>query len=230
MRAYRRHEKKFDGLMAVIFGLVVWQVVDSTVNNPLVLVGPFQIAEAFTTLLASGELQRNVYATFVEFLLGYFVGITIGIAIGVLMGLNRRVKEILSPWVTISYNAPVILLAPLFITALGVGIASKIAITFIGAVFPVLFNTYTAMTTVDPRLVEAVQRKGAKVTVVSTVKSSPPMAADELRRQADNFIDLSDLAGEIARKHDRSSEPLELAAEEEEFDDEEYDDPIVTTA
>jgi len=80
------------------------------------------------------------------------------------------------------------------------------------------------------RLVEAVQRKGAKVTVVSTVKSSPPMAADELRRQADNFIDLSDLAGEIARKHDRSSEPLELAAEEEEFDDEEYDDPIVTTA
>jgi len=48
-------------------------------------------------------------------------------------------------------------------------------------------------------LVEAVQRKGARVTVVSTVKSQPPMASDDLRRQADNFIDLSDLADMIGR-------------------------------
>jgi uncharacterized LabA/DUF88 family protein len=51
------------------------------------------------------------------------------------------------------------------------------------------------------RLVEAVQRKGVRVTVVSTIRSSPPMVADELRRQADVFIDLSDLAENIARNH-----------------------------
>src|SRR5579871_6560006 len=49
------------------------------------------------------------------------------------------------------------------------------------------------------RLVEAVQRKGLRVSVVSTIKSSPPMVADELRRQADDFIELSDLAPLIAR-------------------------------
>jgi len=49
------------------------------------------------------------------------------------------------------------------------------------------------------RLVEAVQRRGLRVSVVSTVKSSPPMVADELRRQADEFIELSDLASLIAR-------------------------------
>jgi uncharacterized LabA/DUF88 family protein len=49
------------------------------------------------------------------------------------------------------------------------------------------------------RLVEAVQRKGVRVTVVSTVKSQPPMASDELRRQADTFVDLSDLATLIGR-------------------------------
>jgi uncharacterized LabA/DUF88 family protein len=49
------------------------------------------------------------------------------------------------------------------------------------------------------RLVEAVQRKGVRVSVVSTVRSTPPMAADELRRQADNFLDLQDLASLIAR-------------------------------
>ena len=49
------------------------------------------------------------------------------------------------------------------------------------------------------RLVEAVQREGVRVSVVSTLRSSPPMAADELRRQADAFIELEDLAPEIAR-------------------------------
>jgi uncharacterized LabA/DUF88 family protein len=49
------------------------------------------------------------------------------------------------------------------------------------------------------RLVEAVQRKGVRVSVVSTMRSSPPMVADELRRQADNFIELQDLMPHIAR-------------------------------
>jgi len=49
------------------------------------------------------------------------------------------------------------------------------------------------------RLVEAVQRRGLRVSVVSTIKSSPPMVADELRRQADDFIELAELAPLIAR-------------------------------
>jgi uncharacterized LabA/DUF88 family protein len=48
-------------------------------------------------------------------------------------------------------------------------------------------------------LVAAVQRKGVRVTVVSTVKSQPPMASDDLRRQADNFVDLADLADVLGR-------------------------------
>ncbi|MEI8394743.1 MAG: NYN domain-containing protein [Rhodospirillaceae bacterium] len=51
------------------------------------------------------------------------------------------------------------------------------------------------------RLVEAVQRKGVRVSVVSTVRSQPSMVADELRRQADNFVELQDLSPMIARVH-----------------------------
>jgi uncharacterized LabA/DUF88 family protein len=87
------------------------------------------------------------------------------------------------------------------------------------------------------RLVEAVQRKGVRVTVVSTVKSSPPMVADELRRQADNFVELMDLSQEIARQHSRQASPLDDttadhdAYPESGYDDEDeaYDEPIVTT-
>lgn len=50
------------------------------------------------------------------------------------------------------------------------------------------------------RLVEAVQRKGVRVTVVSTIASQPPMIADELRRQADDFIELQDIRDEIGRQ------------------------------
>jgi uncharacterized LabA/DUF88 family protein len=52
-------------------------------------------------------------------------------------------------------------------------------------------------------LVEAVQRRGVRVSVVSTVTTQPPMVADELRRQADEFIDLVHLIGKIGRDSDR---------------------------
>ena len=48
-------------------------------------------------------------------------------------------------------------------------------------------------------LVEALQRKGVRVSVVSTIRSQPPMIADELRRQADNFIELDELRDVVGR-------------------------------
>ncbi|MEO0909882.1 MAG: NYN domain-containing protein [Pseudomonadota bacterium] len=48
-------------------------------------------------------------------------------------------------------------------------------------------------------LVAALQRKGCKVSVVSTVNTNPPMIADDLRRQADNFIELTHLQKELGR-------------------------------
>lgn len=58
------------------------------------------------------------------------------------------------------------------------------------------------------RLVEAVQRKGVRVTVVSTVRSSPPMVADELRREADSFLELQDLENQIGRPSSGPREDL----------------------
>ena len=51
------------------------------------------------------------------------------------------------------------------------------------------------------RLVEAVQRQGVRVTVISTIRTQPPITADELRRQADVFVELQDIAPQIMRNH-----------------------------
>jgi uncharacterized LabA/DUF88 family protein len=55
-------------------------------------------------------------------------------------------------------------------------------------------------TVISRSLVEALQRKGRKVSVVSSLKTQPPMIADDLRRQADYFIDLASLKSEIGRE------------------------------
>ena len=50
-------------------------------------------------------------------------------------------------------------------------------------------------------LVESIQRQGVRVSVVSTIRSHPPMISDDLRRQADNFIELDELKDVLGRPH-----------------------------
>ena len=65
--------------------------------------------------------------------------------------------------------------------------------------------------------IEAAQRKGMRVSVVSTIKSNPPMAADDLRRAADNFVDLTELAALLGRPpRDRAPADDRYAYAEEE--------------
>ena len=64
------------------------------------------------------------------------------------------------------------------------------------------------------RLVEAVQRKGVRVTVVSSIRTNPPMIADELRRQADQFIELDDIAPEFSRRPAEARARTERGGEE----------------
>ena len=57
------------------------------------------------------------------------------------------------------------------------------------------------------RVVQAVQARGVRVTVVSTMKSQPPMIADELRRQSDDFVELQDLLPDIGRARTPGAAP-----------------------
>ena len=92
------------------------------------------------------------------------------------------------------------------------------------------------------RLVEAVQRKGVRVSVVSTIRPRPPVLADELRRQADNFVELVDIQDDImrdpvyrarreamreameARRGEEAEHDYRDGTEDEGIDDGDYDD------
>jgi len=86
-------------------------------------------------------------------------------------------------------------------------------------------------------LVQALQEKGKRVSVVSTLQTQPPMVADELRRQADQFVDLADLEQVICREQSvprqappsrapRSRAPLGPEVEPARFDDDEELDDV----
>jgi len=66
-------------------------------------------------------------------------------------------------------------------------------------------------------LVEALQRRGVRVTVVSTISTQPPLIADELRRQADVFTDLMELKSKIGRDPSERPLPRELRQHMPEF-------------
>ena len=73
------------------------------------------------------------------------------------------------------------------------------------------------------RLVDAVQRRGKRVTVVSTMRSQPPMIADELRRQADQYIELETMRDAIGRSHSDRPAPA-VRDDDYEYDDEDEDE------
>jgi len=80
------------------------------------------------------------------------------------------------------------------------------------------------------RVIEAAQAKGTRVTIVSSIKTNPPMIADEIRRQADNFIDLVNLEGTIGRasggmrkQHHDISQDDDFEYEDDAFEDD-YED------
>ncbi|WPZ33029.1 NYN domain-containing protein [Thalassobaculum sp. OXR-137] len=79
-------------------------------------------------------------------------------------------------------------------------------------------------------LIEAVQRKGVRASVVSSIRTQPPMIADELRRQADQFIELDQLAAQIERVHSdrgpRRERPAAPASAPVEADDDLDDDYV----
>jgi uncharacterized LabA/DUF88 family protein len=76
-------------------------------------------------------------------------------------------------------------------------------------------------------LVEAVQRKGRKVTVISTLSTQPPMIADELRRQADHFVDLAHLRDKVGRDPSERTQRQAAPAPVETFDDDFEEDEVL---
>jgi NitT/TauT family transport system permease protein len=154
--------RSFAGTLSVLGGLLLWETISRLfVANPLFLAAPTQIVEAIWRLLLTGEMQRHMSISAIEFALGYIIASVIGIGLGLAMASNATAKRALQPWISGLYATPTIALAPLFILWLGIGIWSKVLVVIFLVLFPVTINTEAGLRTTSERLIEMLRSFGA---------------------------------------------------------------------
>jgi len=160
--ALQRHRRGVLGTASVAAFLVAWQVVGSRDATTADLISyPTQVVATGAQMTASGELGRNALVSLQEFVYGFVPAVVLGIALGLAMGRFRRVRYLLDPLVMAFYTAPRIALIPLLVIWFGVGMESKVAVVFLGAIFPVMVNTLAGVEQIDPLWVRAVRSFGA---------------------------------------------------------------------
>lgn len=128
--------------------------------DPFYAPPPSDIGATVYTLFADGEIYNHLEATFGAALAGLGLGLIAGALLGFIAALVRPVAELLEPVMAMLNAIPRVILAPLFIIWLGIGLASKIALSFILVVVLTFFAVYSGIRDVDARLVERVRTLG----------------------------------------------------------------------
>jgi ABC-type nitrate/sulfonate/bicarbonate transport system permease component len=108
----------------------------------------------------------------------------IGVPLGILMGWYSRLDAVLDPFVSALYATPRIALLPLVMIWFGIGIMSKVAIVFLGAIFPILVNTITGVRTVNADFVKVARSFGSsdrQMFLTVALPSSVPLLLTGLR-------------------------------------------------
>lgn len=149
--AARRWRYTALGGLSLVLGVVAWQVA-TRFTSKLFFVGPWQTVEAFVELLRSGELQPQLWVSGQEFFYGFGLAALAGVPAGFAMAVSRGVEAVADPWASILYATPRLALGPLLIVWLGIGISSKVVLVFLGAVFPIVINTYAGAKNVDAQM------------------------------------------------------------------------------
>ena len=159
---WARNEHALLGTFAMTVFLLFWElsVVFEWVN-PLFTSAPSRIATTGYGMFADGSIWPHLRVSGYEFIVGFGMAIVVGVPLGILMGWYGRLNAVLDPFVSALYATPRIALLPLIMIWFGIGIESKIAIVFLGAVFPILVNTITGVRTISADFVKVARSFGA---------------------------------------------------------------------
>jgi sulfonate transport system permease protein len=144
-------------LVAFAILLAVWEAAGrADMLNPLYVPSPSRIAAALVDLFTDGRIWPHLEATFTAALGGLALGIAVGIVLGVVAALVRFIAELIEPVMSVLNAIPRVILAPLFVIWLGIGLASKVALSFILVAVLMFFTVFSGIRQVDRRLVERV--------------------------------------------------------------------------
>lgn len=145
----------FLGLLIFLWWLASINVARNIIPSPLAT------WHAALRLIAEGRLQTALGDSLSIYASGYAIAICVGIPLGVVMGAFRLLGKTLELYVYALAATPRVAFIPLIIVLLGLGFQAKVFIVFLGAVMPILINTYAGVRQADPELVEMGRSVGA---------------------------------------------------------------------
>ncbi|HTH96484.1 MAG TPA: ABC transporter permease [Stellaceae bacterium] len=150
------------GTVAVLCFLALWQVAPALhwVNGRFTS-QPSLVALAAIDVLLHDDFFHHAGISLAEFFLGFALAILVSIPLGMLLGTSLLARHLIDPPLMALYMAPTLVLLPIMIVWLGIGMASKVAVVFLGAIFPIVVNTVAGMREADQRLIRMAQAFGA---------------------------------------------------------------------
>ncbi|HEV2250578.1 MAG TPA: ABC transporter permease [Candidatus Limnocylindria bacterium] len=163
----KQYEPIIVGTLSVTFVLTVWQLVANARIVPvLFLPGPADIGQAFVKLFQEGEIWLDIATSGQEVIIGYGMAMVIGLVLGLLMGWYTRFQYAMDPFVNFFYSTPRIVLIPLFIIWFGIDMPSKVAVIFLGALFPIIINTMAGVRNTEAALLRVARSFGASDALI----------------------------------------------------------------
>ncbi|MBI2715056.1 MAG: ABC transporter permease [Rhizobiales bacterium] len=148
-------------LLVLAILLAVWEAAGrANMLNPLYAPSPSQIGSALVELFGDGRIWPHLEATFSAALGGLLLGIIVGILLGVVAALVPFIAELIEPVMTLLNAIPRVVLAPLFVIWFGIGLSSKVALSFILVAVLIFFSVFTGIRQIDRRLVERIVTLG----------------------------------------------------------------------
>ena len=124
-------------------------------------------------LFANGTIWEHMWFSLTNFTIGFVVSVILGVVLGVPMGWYKNICKTFDPLLSGIYATPLIALLPLIIMLFGLGSVSKIIMTILAAVFPILINTMIGIANTDTRLITMARAFGAKDSQIFLKVSLP---------------------------------------------------------
>jgi NitT/TauT family transport system permease protein len=164
-RLWRRVEPTALGATSIVVMLALWQflpdIVPMKAGTKLFFAVPSDIAGTLWKMFATGSIWAPLGVSAEAFIVGLGLAIVVGLPLGVLLGRSSVLAAMCDPFVTAFNATPRLVFLPLLMLWFGLGLWSKVAIVFLGALFPLLINTYEGVRHADRLLVNVVRAFGA---------------------------------------------------------------------
>jgi ABC-type nitrate/sulfonate/bicarbonate transport system permease component len=143
--AWQRFEPTVLGAGTIVVLLLVWQFLPDFIpmkaGTKLYFAVPSQIAGTLWTMFATGSIWTPLGVSASAFAIGLVLAIVVGLPLGVLLGRSATLNAMVDPFITAFNATPRLVFLPLLMLWFGIGIWSKVAVVFLGALFPLLINT-----------------------------------------------------------------------------------------